>query len=77
MKFSVICLGIAAALCLVGCSAVNGPNENAGKTGEVPLSSAKTASAPPSGYNGGGVVIKPADPNNPVFKADPKLAGGH
>jgi len=74
---TVICI---VGLCAAGCkkSAVTDDNGAALKPIAGQGTSAPVYDRPPSGIQAGsGYSVAPANPNDPRFKADPKLAGGH
>lgn len=42
----------------------------------VDKNGATRTSAPSKGIPSGGIALEPKDPNNPIYKADPRLQGG-
>lgn len=59
----------------VGCSTANegAPENNFDKSGQK---EAPVVNDPKQVKEGGSYVVKPADPSDPKYKADPRLAGG-
>lgn len=51
-------------------SVAGSPNTSVDSNGAV------HTSAPGSSLPSGGIALEPRDPNNPIYKADPKLNGG-
>jgi len=63
--------------CLLGCKSEEGAGGYAGEDVK-PISTGAGGTvyaAPPKDAPDGGYVVAPANPNDPKFKPDPKLAG--
>jgi len=84
LKRTILLFGLATALLAAGCSkgdqdatvesTTNNPTANK-PTSTGPAGT--TYSAPPGNATPGGYAVIPANPNDPHFKQDPKLSGGH
>lgn len=77
-----ILLSIFCGLVLGGCGQKEGATADAGGTGIKPKGKTQSGATIVNEVPGnesipqGGVVITPPNPNDPKFKADPRLAGG-
>lgn len=72
--------GILAFFAVIGCGSgddgtsasdtVGKPSTSVGEDGGT------RSSSPPSSIPSGGIALEPKDPNNPIYKTDPRLSGG-
>lgn len=70
-------LVVLAAVAIVGCgSEDDGTPVSAAGTPSVGKDGVSRASAPPGSIPQGGIALEPKDPNNPIYKQDPRLSGG-